>query len=135
MTKRQKGRPVFTQQRVLGPALDELRVRCGYSRNGVAEALGVTLRTWQRWQKGGAPGWAVHLLRIWAGESPWSGWEGWRFSDGEIWPPGYCAPVTPGQVLAVPYRLQIIAALKRRIREFEGMEDQTESRALLDNLQ
>jgi len=107
--------------------LNEWRQRCGLTPRKTAERLGVTLRTWQRWQHDGAPGWVLALLRIWAGEPPWSGWEGWRFTEGKAWPPGYRNSVTPGQVLAVPYRLQQVAGLQRQVREFWAMDDQVEA--------
>lgn len=109
----------------ISPAeLDELRLDCRFSGRQAAAFLGVSHRTWLRWKRTGAPGWVGAVLRVQSGLPPWDGWEGWRFGPGEMWPPGYRDPVTPGQVMAVPYRLQIIAALQRRIREFEGMSDQ-----------
>lgn len=111
--------------------LEDLRVECGFGCRDAAEHLGVSLPTWFRWRQQGAPDWALRLLRIQAGYPPWDGWDGWSFRNGELWPPGYRQPVTPGQVMAVPYRLQIIAALKRRIREFEGMTDQEMEQHLL----
>lgn len=114
--------------------LDELRQRCGFSRRKVAAFLGVDKRTYQRWQHRGAPWWAGALLRYQAGLPPWQGWEGWRFADGAIWPPGYRYAVTPGQVLAVPYRLQLIAELKRQIRQFWEMDDQADASASHEGL-
>lgn len=120
--------------RSVDPAeLDDLRQRCGFTRRAAAAFLGVDKRTYQRWQHRGAPWWAGALLRYRAGVPPWGGWDGWLFGDGELWPPGYRSPVTPGQILAEPFRLQLIAELKRQIREFRGLADQTECQAALDS--
>lgn len=132
---RQAVGPVVRHTGSVSPSeLDDLRIRCWFSRRQAAAFLGVTKRTYQRWQHRGAPWWAGVLLRYQAGESPWEGWDGWRFGHGELWPPGYRQAVTPGQVLAVPYRMQLIADLKRQIREFWSLDDQADCLPLVDNL-
>lgn len=107
-------------------SLRTLQYRCRMSNQEAAAFLGVTLRTYRRWLNDTPPEWARLLLAIRAGFVPWDGWQGWLMVDDGIVPPGYRDAVTPGQIMAVPFRLQIIADLKRQIRQFSGMADQAE---------
>lgn len=94
------------------------------SSEQVAAFLGVTVRTYRRWLRAKPPEWARLLMAIRAGFVPWDGWRGWRIVDDGIVPPGYRDSVTPGQIMAVPFRLQLIADLKTRIRQFAELDDQ-----------
>ncbi len=105
-------------------SLGNLQYRCRLSKSEAAEFLGVTLRTYRRWLECKPPQWARLLLAIRGGFVPWDGWQGWLVVDDGIVPPGYRDPVTPGQIMAVPYRLQQIADLNRQIRQFAEMDDQ-----------
>lgn len=129
---RQAVGPVGSPAPLAPDDLAELLMRCRLSSSEAAEFLGVTLRSLQRWRHSGGPVWVGHLLRYRAGDPPWQGWEGWQFGDGVAYPPGYVAEVTPGQIMAVPFRLQLIADLKRQVREFWEMDDQVNSQPLVD---
>jgi len=65
-----------------------LREKVGLSRQGDAEKyLEISRRTLQRWDKKGAPAYAMRLLHLYdrrdcAGMGP--GWEGFRFSRGRL---------------------------------------------------
>lgn len=105
-------------------SLRALQYHCRMSPAEAAAFLGVTPRTYRRWLKGSPPEWARLLLAIRAGFVPWDGWQGWQMVNAGIVPPGYRDAVTPGQIMAVPFRLQQLADLKRQIRQFVGLDDQ-----------
>lgn len=108
--------------------LAELQERCRFTRNQTAEYLGVSVQTYRRWLNDRSPNvTAVRLLAIRAGYLPWPGWQDWEMHAGKLYPPGYRQGIGPGEILAVPYRMQLIAELQRQIREFNAMADQTET--------
>ena len=111
----------------LADKLSSLRAQqyeCRFSADQAAGFLGVSVRTYRRWLRDKPPEWARLLLAIRAGFVPWDGWQGWQMVNDGIVPPGYRDAVTPGQIMAVPYRLQLIADLKRQIRQFGELGDQ-----------
>ena len=128
MTQKHDKHPWFRESYLADnlSSLGTLQHRCWMSSQEAAEFLGVTLRTYRRWLKGKPPAWARLLLAIRAGYVPWDGWQGWQIVNEGIVPPGYRDPVTPGQIMAVPYRLQQLAELKRQIRQFAELDDQAE---------
>jgi len=107
-------------------SLRSLQHRCWMSNQDAADFLGVTLRTYRRWLKAKPPEWARLLMAIRAGYVPWDGWQDWQMVDDGIIPPGYRDVVTPGQIMAVPFRLQQLRELKRQIRQFAELDDQAE---------
>lgn len=107
-------------------SLRSIQHRCWMDNQQAADFLGVSLRTYRRWLKGKPPAWARLLLAIRAGYVPWENWQGWQVVNDGILPPGYRDPVTPGQIMAVPYRLQQLAELKKQVRQFAEMDDQAE---------
>lgn len=106
--------------------LDRLREGCRMTRKQAARFLRVDRTTYGRWQHRGAPWWVGLLLAYEAGVPPWSDWDGWSFSKGAIWPPGYRVPVIKGEILAIPYHHQLVAELKRQVREFRELDDQAQ---------
>lgn len=105
-------------------SLGSFQYHCRMTTPQAAAFLGVTVRTYRRWLKGKAPEWARLLMAIRSGYVPWDGWQGWQIVDTGIVPPGYRDAVTPGQIMAVPYRLQQLSELKRQIRQFGELDDQ-----------
>jgi len=105
--------------------LPELQARCRFTLHQAADFLGVSPETYRRWVSDRSPNvTAVRLLAIRAGHLPWDGWQGWQMVETGIVPPGYRDAITPGQIMAVPYRLQQLADLKRQIGAFAALDDQ-----------
>ena len=107
---------------------EECRYDAGLSVPGTAEYLGVTVRTVQRWRKGGAPDWALFMLRVRAGHMPWPGWEGWQIDNGYLFPPGFTRHgISPGDISALPFLYQLLAEYKAQVRSFNALHDQSET--------
>ena len=91
----------------------------GWDERQAAAALGVSLKTYRRYEHGGAPPWAVKLLAILAGGALGfidPAFEGWHIGHGELISPENMA-ITPGEVRAIPYREALIHTLAREVKE------------------
>lgn len=104
-------RPVYRAE-----PLRDLRVAAGLTLAAAALACGVTVRTFTRWERGRAPilahqvlGWHAHGVPIVA-----SGFAGFRFGpDGRLYTPEG-APISAGELRALPYTRALIADYQRR---------------------
>jgi transcriptional regulator with XRE-family HTH domain len=95
-------------------------VRGGLSCARARALVGVSRRTWSRWERGEAriPTAAVNLLRlVAAGELPAGGpaWNGWRFYKGELVSPEGIG-FEPGEIRALPLQYAYIAELECQLR-------------------
>lgn len=110
-------------------ALRDLQYRAQLSNAETAHFLGVTVRTLRRWQtpENTPPEWARLLLAMRGGYIPWDGWDDWHMqADGRLMPPHYFnQALDPWEIMAMPFQLQLLRELKRQVREFNGMPDQT----------
>jgi hypothetical protein len=98
------------------PTLQELQERSRLTLHQAADFVGVLPETYRRCLSGRNPNvTAVRRLTIRACYLPWPGWRDWEMRAGKLYPPGYRQGVRPGEILAVPYRLQLIAELKRQV--------------------
>lgn len=81
----------------------------------------VSPHTYRRWRSDRQPNpMAVRLLSVLAGYVPWPGWSHWEMHDGLLYPPGYTRHgIRPGDVLAVPFRLQLLGAYEQKINQLE----------------
>ncbi len=97
--------------------LPELRLRARLTRAQAADLCGVAPETFRRWCTDRPPNpAAVRLLAVLAGYVPWAGWEGWEVHSGILYPPGYTRNgIGPGQVLAIPFRDQLVTEYQRQL--------------------
>lgn len=92
------------------------------SRDQAARWLGVSERTVRRWETGESttPRAAWLALRLLAGDlgAMDAAWSGWYLRQGGLWPPGIrrSAPITAGDVAALPYLLQLQSEVLRQDR-------------------
>jgi len=88
----------------------------GISAALIAALIGVHIDTARRWKRAGqAPGWRAGLLALKLdGElgAVDSTWAGFRLVRGQLWTPEN-APITPGDIRAIPYRRQQLDELQR----------------------
>lgn len=91
----------------------------GISAGLIARLTGAHPDTARRWKRAGkAPAAIAALLELrLAGELGLvdDGWRGFRLLRGRLWTPED-APVTPGDVRAIPYRREQLRELERRAR-------------------
>lgn len=99
--------------------LPELQLRAGLTRNKAAALCGVSPETYRRWRTDRSPSLAaVRLLAIMAGYVPWPGWDGWEVHNGYLLPPGYTRyGINAGQILAIPFRDQLVTEYRRQLAE------------------
>jgi hypothetical protein len=99
--------------------LRTLQLLCGYSIEEAAQATLVSPETFRRWRSDRKPNpAAVRLLAILAGYVPWHGWDGWEVHNKLLFPPGYSRyGLAPGEILALPYLHQALAAYRQRERD------------------
>lgn len=65
--------------------LDETRLEAGFFVREVCHHLGISERSWYRWQSAGqGPRWAYLALRILSGELDFFGWHGWYIERGTL---------------------------------------------------
>lgn len=82
--------------------LDYLRREAGLTIPKTLELLGISERTWRRWNRTKAPTWAPRLLRFYAGYLDELGWKRWQIRDGDL----YCGDLhhcyrwNPGDLIA-----------------------------------
>lgn len=105
-------------------SLAALQQRARLTAPEAAAWLGVTLRTYRRWLKAGAPQWARLLLALRGGHMPWPAWDGWRMTEAGLVPRGLREEWSPGDIMALPYLTQLVAELKRQVRHFRKLDDQ-----------
>lgn len=103
-----------------------LQRRCRFTDRQAADFCLVALDTYRRWGRDRSPSpTAVRLLAIRAGFVPWPGWEGWEVDNGRLFAPGYSrGGLTPGDLNALPFRMQLLAEYERQIRAFWALADQ-----------
>lgn len=120
----------FLQDGYLGDltALRALQQRCRFTNDQAAAFCGISPHTYRRWLTDRRPNpLAVKLLAIQAGYVPWDGWQGWEVHGGRLFPPGYVRDgLKPGDLLAIPFRVQLLAEYERQIRRFDSMADQAQ---------
>lgn len=106
-----------------------LQHRCRFTDRQAAEFCLVAPDTYRRWGRDRSPSpTAVRLLAIRAGYVPWPGWESWEVHAGHLFPPGIArGGLSPGELLALPFRLQLLAEYERQIRAFRALADQAET--------
>lgn len=97
--------------------LVELQLRCRLTDAKAAALCGVSPETYRRWRTDRPPNLAaVRLLAILAGYVPWPGWQDWEVHNGHLFPPGYTwHGITPGQILAIPFREQLVTEYQRQL--------------------
>jgi len=92
----------------------------GVSARLIAAATGASIDSARRWKRTGRmPAAIAALLELrLAGELGLVDqlWTGFRLVRGELWTPEG-APLTPGDLRAIPYRREQLAELERRARE------------------
>lgn len=89
---------------------------------------GVHRTTFHRWQTGRArvPLAVLALLRIHAAQrlpSMGKDWDGWRFVGAQLVTPSN-ESVSPGQILAMPYRLAVIREQEKQIARLRALVEQ-----------
>jgi hypothetical protein len=99
--------------------LPELQLRCRLTDVSAANLCHVSPETYRRWKRDRLPNpTAVRLMAILAGYVPWPGWDGWEVHNGYLFPPGYVdRGITPGQILATPFREQLLSLYQRQLTE------------------
>lgn len=91
--------------------------------------LGIHERTYRRQEQGQSrlygPLWRALALKAGYLGDLHGAWSQWRLShqDGRLYPPGYRYGLLPGEILAVPYLLHLVAELQRRQREWDAQAD------------
>ena len=78
--------------------LNEARRDAGLSVGDACAWLGRSERTWRRWERHGAPRWAIEALRLRAGFLDALGWPGWRLVQGELYAPELRHGFRPGDI-------------------------------------
>ena len=87
--------------------------------NGTACRLfNINVRTWQRWkhEKQVPHPAALKLLRVWAGEMVWPGWDKFHVQGGLIYAPGSGNGLTPPDISNYAINLQRLALAERHNR-------------------
>ncbi len=108
--------------------LRNLQYRLRFTNQQAADFVGVSKETYRRWRSDRKPNIAaVKLMSVMAGKVPWHGWDYWEVHNGLLFPPQYNKGVSPGQIMSIPYQLQLIAELERQVRQFKSMHDQAET--------
>lgn len=99
-----------------------LRIACGLTARQAADLAGVHRVTWKRWETGRRPPprWIWRLLDLYqvAGGLEFRGpFAGWRICpDGILYAPGIRRGFTAGEILSLPWLLQLVAALRADLR-------------------
>jgi len=103
------------------PSLPALQHRCRMTDRQAAVFCLVAPETYRRWVRDRRPNpTAVRLMAIMAGVVPWHGWQGWEMHRGLLFPPGYIRHgFQPGELLAIPFRLQLLAEYQRQVQQLE----------------
>lgn len=109
--------------------LRALQQRCRFTDRQAADFCLVAPDTYRRWGRDRAPSpTAVRLLAVCAGYVPWAGWDGWEVHAGLLFPPGVSrGGLSPGELMALPFKLQLLAEYERQIRAFRMLADQVET--------
>ena len=99
--------------------LRELQLVAGLSAEDAAHICMVSPSTFRRWRADRRPNpTALRLLSIMAGYVPWRGWDGWEIHNSVLFPPGYSRHgIRPGDILALPFTLQLLAEYRRQLQE------------------
>jgi len=106
--------------------LNDLRHLARLSIEDAAHLAGVTVRTFQRWEREHrAPRAVFTLFYVLTGHLPDPAWEGWRFAKGQLWTPGGQG-YQPGEVQALPYLYALLHASESR----ELVQETTEAQQL-----
>ena len=97
--------------------LRHFHIVTGLSPQQAASVCGVSSETYRHWRRDRTPNLAaVRLLAVIGGYLPWQGWEGWEMHNGFLFPPGYTRHgIRPGDILALPFTLQLLSEYRRRI--------------------
>lgn len=67
-------------------SLNETRLEAGFFVREVCEMLGISERTWYRWQRSEkAPKWSYLALRTLSGRLDFLGWRGWYIERGVLY--------------------------------------------------
>lgn len=103
-------------------ALRELQLLAGLSDQQAAELCFVSPETYRRWRSDRQPNpMAVRLLAIMAGYVPWPRWDGWEVHNSYLFPPGYSQRgILPGDIMAVPFLMQLVSEYKRVLAKAES---------------
>lgn len=107
----------MTMPRISPPDLNDLRLDCRLTPREAAALLSVSYRTWQRWQKVGAPSWAGVVLRLRAGYLDDLGWPGWRIIKGKLVTHHWPYETTPGHILASWWQAQELVLSRKELRQ------------------
>lgn len=110
--------------------LRSLQLRCRLTNHQAAEVCGVSPHTYRRWLTDRQPSvLAVRFMAVLAGYVPWSNWQGWEVHGGHLFPPGYVRHgLKPGDLMAIPFHMQLLAEYERQVRQFQTMPDQGKDR-------
>lgn len=102
------------------PTLRELQLVAGLSTSDAARLCMVSPETFRRWLADRRPNrTASRLLSVMAGYVPWQGWDGWEVHNGVLFPPGYSrGGIRPGDILALPFTLQLLTEYRRQLKAF-----------------
>lgn len=88
-----------------------LRVQNGFTRDQLADYLGLNVRTIRRYESNRAPKYVIRAVRALSGFIEHPNFEGWRFHQGLLYTPeneGFKS----GLIRAIPYITQELQALK-----------------------
>ncbi|MDO9011404.1 MAG: hypothetical protein Q7U78_06290 [Gallionella sp.] len=110
---------------------DDADLLCGDAAP-LADYLGVTLKTAQRWQAGAPlPTPCRRLLQIRYGDLSGllgDNWDGYTFGrDGKLHLPGWRGGFDPDQIRAMFFQVQQVRSLQSKIRELERRESMLET--------
>ena len=99
--------------------LREVQLVAGLSNEDASRFCLVSPETYRRWCTDRKPNpTALRLMAIRAGYVPWSGWSGWEVHQGTLFPPGYSRHgIGPGDILALPFTLQLVSELQRQVKD------------------
>ncbi|MBX9606402.1 MAG: hypothetical protein K2Y51_09260 [Gammaproteobacteria bacterium] len=97
----------------------------GLPRATIAPALGVTLRTLERYARGApVPAAARRLLEVFAGWMPWAGFERCQVTRGAVYVADLADGLTPAEMAAAWWQRQRADALARELAQLKAVPAQ-----------